>query len=562
MIWEYLKVEMQSEFHAGAKCSYDGPETARLVCSAIPYVNNTSIHFGNLIGSVLSADIYARYWRQRSAKVLFLGGGDCYGAASMISAYKEKIDPKELCERNLQNLKNIFIGFNISTDVFSSTMNPHHARIVDQIFKRLYAGGYVEIKEIEQLYSDSMKMFLPDRFIVGICPGCDFADAHGDQCDGCGAVLDPLELKNPRCSIDGSIPVIKKTKHYYLNLESVRSQLVAWMEESKPFWSANTYAVTKSFLDKPIKPRCITRDLSWGVPVDPVYVERDLNPTDSKTFYVWFEAVLCYLDFIADGGHDIEQFWCAPNVEIAQFFGKDNIFFHTILLPGILLAASNGKVKYNLAKHISATEYLQYEGAKFSKSRNYGIFCADVLSPEMLKDIPVDIWRYYLLSVRPESADANFSWNDFSSKVDELADTVGNLVHRVLTFRHKNYSDVGVDSNYKVQSLLDNYNRAMEKCEYRSAIRVIHEIAAEGNRLIQSEKIWELSKTNPVKCMQIIGKLLAIIKTLAWCLKPFTPDLATTIEKYVDNSSVKPEVLIRKVTPEKLAEYKKRFGTK
>lgn len=483
----------------------------------------------------------------------------------MISARKENCSPRDLCEKNLKTLKGVFDDFLISTDIFSSTMNSSHTRIVQDVFSHLYENGFIQVREITQLYSETSQMFLPDRFVSGICPHCEAPDARGDQCDKCGKLLDPFDLKNPRSTVDGSIPVARKTQHYFLDLESIRPLLAQSIENRKSEWTSNAYTMAKSFVDRPLEARCITRDLEWGVPVNPELAKKDLG-TESKVFYVWFDAIFCYLSFLEEGGKKVDEWWVeSPSTEIVQFFGKDNIYFHAILLPGILMATSKGRpLPYSIVDRISATEYLNYEGDKFSKSRNYGIFC-DVA---MTTGISPDIWRYYLLSIRPETNDANFSWDDFARKVNEFADTVGNFVHRILTFRQKHFPNIteSLDSItiFDVLQICEDYKRAMTNVELREGLQIILRLASYGNERINSRKIWTLIKEgrreDKETCEKEVAHLLGVVALVAKMLTPFTPTIAGTIQKYlVDSSSL--SVLIPKVTPAQIVEFKKRFGS-
>ena len=553
-----------------------------LVCSAIPYVNSTSIHFGNLIGSALSADIYARFRRRFTPhdEVIFLGGGDCYGAATMISAAKENCDPQTLCTRNLSRLQQVFVAYGISTDIFSSTMNAQHAPFVQSIFERLLNAGYLSVREMKQFYSEKSQMFLPDRFVGSICPYCNAQDAKGDQCEKCCKPMDPLALIDPRCLIDDSIPVIRTTKHYFLDLEPLRPALQKWVDANKEQWSDNAYRATCAYLEHPLESRCITRDLSWGVPVPEDRIRNDLSypspegapgqPAELvvpvKTFYVWFDAIFCYLSFLQAGGRNVGDWWGQNrNVEtsIAQFFGKDNIYFHTILLPGILMAVSTEHDRYALVNRINATEYLNYEGSKFAKSRNYGVFCDAALTLQLSgQPISPDIWRYYLISIRPETNDANFAWADFASKINEFADTVGNFAHRVMSFRHRyfpNLQPFPAFDDLPIMETMQAYNDAMMDCQQRQGLRLCLKMAEHGNNYVTRTEIWKLIRTDPTQCQIVMSGLLAILDIIADMLSPFTPTISHAI-KVVITTGGPPTVLIPKVTPQDVAQFKARFG--
>ena len=374
----------------------------KLITSALPYVNNVP-HLGNIIGAVLSADVYARFCRSQGYETLYICATDEYGTATENKAREEGLTPKEICDKYHAIHRDVYKAFNISFDYFGRTSIPEHAEITQAIYKELDEAGMIDEQESEQTYCEHDQMFLADRYVVGECPFCGFDNALGDQCDNCGKLLQPDELVNPQCQICGNTPVMKSTKHLYINLPKLEPRLRDFHEVSikKGKWDANAIGATKSWLDTGLLPRPITRDLSWGIDVPrPGY--------ENKVFYVWFDAPIGYISATKAALPDTwEHWWLDPeNTELYQFMGKDNIPFHTVIFPACLLGT---KQSWTMLYHISSTEYLNYEKQKFSKSRKIGVSGPDALE----LDIHIDLWRYYLLFNRPGRSDSNFSWDTF-----------------------------------------------------------------------------------------------------------------------------------------------------
>ena len=404
----------------------------RLITSALPYVNNIP-HLGNLT-QVLSADVFARFCRSRGYETLYICGTDEYGTASETRALQEGVTPQELCDRYHKIHEEIYKWFNIDFSYFGRTSTPLQTEIVQHIFKKVDENGYIIEKETEQLYCPDCNRFLADRFVLGTCPHCGYDGARGDQCDKCGTLLDPTELINPKCSVCGATPVLRKTKHLYLDLPKALPLLEKWMEKAsvEGFWAKNAIQITNSWIRDGLQQRCITRDLKWGIPVPKKGFE-------DKVFYVWFDAPIGYISITANATKDWEYWWRDPeNTELFQFIGKDNIPFHTVIFPSSLLATGE---KWTMLFHMSSTEYLNYEGGKFSKSKGIGIFGNDVQET----GIPADVWRFYMFYNRPESSDFTFTWKDFQEKLNkELIGNLSNLVNRTLTFVKRFYnSDLG-----------------------------------------------------------------------------------------------------------------------
>ena len=386
---------------------------------ALPYVNN-SPHLGNLIGAVLSADVFARYCRLRGWNTLYIGGTDEYGTATETKAKKMNKTPKEVCDEFHKIHTEVYEWFGISFDYWGRTSTPKQEEIVQKIFLELYEAGFIEEDVLEQLFCEKCTMFLADRFVQGCCPHCSFNLANGDQCDRCGSLLDAVELVNPKCTVCFSTPIKKSSKHLFLSLAKLQPKVEQWKKERSEVWTKNAQSITQAWLDKGLERRCITRDLQWGVPVP-------LKGWEGKVFYVWFDACIGYISITANYTDEWKQWWQNPeNVKLYQFMGKDNVPFHTIIFPGSLLGT---KENWTMLSDLSCTEYLNYEKGKFSKSRKTGVFGSDVIKEGLAQHI----WRYYLLATRPETDDADFQWEDFVAKINnEFVANAGNFVFRVL----------------------------------------------------------------------------------------------------------------------------------
>jgi methionyl-tRNA synthetase len=400
-----------------------------LITSALPYVNNIP-HLGNIIGCVLSADVFARYCRLRDYDAIYICGTDEYGTATEIKALEEKVTPQDICNKYYKIHKDIYEWFGIKFDYFGRTSTPEHTEITQDIILKLHKNGYVKEGEIEQLYDEKAGMFLADRYIEGTCPYCGYDKARGDQCEKCGKLLHPTELGDPVSKISGTKPVLKKSKHLFIDLPELQDRMEKWVDErsKEGFWSVNATSIAKSWLSEGLRKRDITRDLKWGVKI-PVKGYED------KVTYVWFEAPIGYISITANYTDEWEKWWKNPDeVLLYQFMGKDNVPFHTIIFPATLMGT---KEPWTLLYHINTTDYLNYEGGKFSKSRGIGIFGDGAME----SGIPADVWRYYLLANRPERADTNFTWEDFQEKTNsELIANLGNLVNRTLVFIKNNFN--------------------------------------------------------------------------------------------------------------------------
>ncbi|KAJ9701153.1 hypothetical protein PVL29_006479 [Vitis rotundifolia] len=396
-----------------------------LITSALPYVNNVP-HLGNIIGCVLSADVFARYCRLRGYNAIYICGTDEYGTATETKAMEEKCTPQQICDKYHAIHKEVYKWFNISFDEFGRTSSPQQTEVCQAIFKKLMENNWLSENVMQQLYCDKCQKFLADRLVEGVCPtqDCNYDSARGDQCEKCGKLLNPIELKDPRCKFCRSTPHIRDTNHLFLELPLLKDKLEEYINHMSVAgsWSQNAIQATHAWLKEGLKPRCITRDLKWGVPV-PHEKFKD------KVFYVWFDAPIGYVSITSCYTPDWEKWWKNPeNVELYQFMGKDNVPFHTVMFPSTLLGTSEN---WTLMKTISVTEYLNYEAGKFSKSKGVGVFGNDAKDT----NIPVEVWRYYLLTNRPEVSDTLFTWVDLQAKLNsELLNNLGNFINRVLSF--------------------------------------------------------------------------------------------------------------------------------
>lgn len=502
----------------------------RLVTSALPYVNNIP-HLGNLI-QVLSADVFARFCRMRGYETLYVCGTDEYGTATETKAREEGKTPRELCDYYNAIHSDIYQWFNIQFDHFGRTSTPQQTEIVQDIFRKVEKNGYITENTIEQLYSEKNQMFLADRFVRGTCPHCAYTEARGDQCENCGKLLEPTDLIDPRSSLDGSTPVIRQTKHLYINLPKLNDQLESWLKTAsvKGKWAKNAIQMTQAWIRDGLKERAITRDLKWGIPVPhPGY--------EHKVFYVWFDAPIGYVSITAEHTADWKSWWKNPDeVELFQFIGKDNIPFHTVIFPSTQIATAE---KWTMLHHMSSSEYLNYENGKFSKSKGVGIFGTDAKET----GIPADVWRFYIFYNRPETSDYNFTWKDFQEKVNkELIGNFGNLVNRTLSLWQRYYGlelpevDLTNPANKSFWNEVGTYQTKvadfMEWADLRDGLRTTFDLAGFGNKIMQDAAPWSLQKTDPIETRRILANLVYLIRDLSIMVKPFLPESADKIASF------------------------------
>ena len=492
-----------------------------IVTSAWPYINAVP-HLGTLV-QVLSSDVYARYRRKKGDDVVFVSGSDEHGTPIEIEAVRKGINPKELTDKMHQYVSNLFERFGISYDNYTRTESPVHVDFVRSFYMRVYENGHIFEEEIEQLYCPKDNMFLPDRFVVGTCPHCGYESAHGDQCDKCGRLLTPTELIDPKCALCGNKPEIRRTKHWFFDLPKFSDDLREYILKNEEL-PENARTMSLSMIDDGLRPRSVTRDNKWGIPAP-------FPGAEGKTIYVWMEAVLGYVSAVKEyfqrigKPEEFERFWKGGETRSIYFIGKDNIPFHTLIFPALLMASEDG---YVLPYNVASTEFLLYEGDKFSKRRRWGIWL-----DEALELLPPDYWRFYMIYIRPETKDANFMWEDFEAKINnELNDIIGNLVHRVLTFISSRYNGVVPEAE------LDDESRAMlerakevakriednlEKIKLRDALRELLEMARLGNRFFNSREPWKDISENKERADSTILASYILIKALACYMHVFMP---------------------------------------
>ncbi|KAI9013594.1 methionyl-tRNA synthetase [Hyaloraphidium curvatum] len=508
-----------------------------LITSALPYVNNVP-HLGNIIGSVLSADVFARYCRLRGYNTLYICGTDEYGTATETKALEEGVTPQELCDKYHKLHVQTYTWFGIDFDYFGRTTTPWQTTICQDIFLKAHGNKYTIEDTMVQLWCDKHSGFLADRFVEGTCPNCGYNDARGDQCDSCQKLLNAVELIDPRCKLDGYTPVQKSSRHLFLNLPELQSWNEEWIADvtDRGRWSSNGKAITQSWLAAGLTPRCITRDLKWGVPVP-------LDGFREKVFYVWFDAPIGYLSITANYTEEWEQWWKNPeHVELFQFMGKDNVPFHSVIFPCSLKASGD---PYTMVFSISTCEYLQYESGKFSKSRGVGVFGNNVME----SGIPVEVWRYYLLSNRPETADSQFLWKDFIQRNNgELLANLGNYVNRVVRFLDAKYGAVVPAADPQelkeavhgaflddVNALLAQYVEAMENRRERQGLSIAMSISARGNQYLQENKLDNnLFANRRATCDTVLSLGLNLCYLLSALFYPFMPTTSESILRQVN----------------------------
>ena len=484
---------------------------------------------------MLSADVFARFCRSRGYETLYICGTDEYGTASETRALQEGVTPRELCDRYHKIHSEIYKWFNISFDYFGRTSTPKQTEIVQHIFNAVDKNGYITEKETEQLYCPNCKRFLADRYVTGTCPKCGFEGARGDQCDSCGSLLDPTELINPKCSVCGHTPEIRKTKNLYINLPKALPMLEKWIDKTSKegFWAKNAIQITSSWIRDGLQERCITRDLKWGIPVPKEGYE-------DKVFYVWFDAPIGYISITANYTDNWEYWWRDnENTELFQFIGKDNIPFHTVIFPSSLLATGE---KWTMLYHMSSTEYLNYEGGKFSKSRGIGVFGNDVEET----GIPADVWRFYMFYNRPEKQDFTFTWKDLQEKVNkELIGNLSNLVNRTLTFVKRFYPEGLGEGELKedlvaiIKEKESEITSLLERAEERDALRAIFALSDIGNKAFQDGEPWKMRTQEPEEAKKLLRTLLYLIRDLSVMVTPYMPTTGEKILAMLSSSGLK-----------------------
>ncbi|MBS7094608.1 MAG: methionine--tRNA ligase [Azospirillum sp.] len=559
-----------------------------LITSALPYVNGVP-HLGHLVGCLLPSDVYARYMRMMGHEVLYVCGTDEHGTPSEVGAAKEGMDVADYCLKYHNRHKEAYDAFNLSFDYFGRTSSEQNREITYHIFKQLDKNGLIEEESIKQIFSIDDNRFLPDRYVTGTCPHCGYDKARGDQCENCTKVLDPTELINPRSTISGSTNLeVRETKHLFLNLPKLEKQLAEWVKSKEPFWPDVAYSIAQKWLKEGLRPRCITRDLKWGFPVPKKGFE-------DKVFYVWFDAPIGYLGITkqwADekpGERNWKDWWLdAKDVYYVQFMGKDNVPFHSISFPATLLGTGENWTKVDYLKGMS---YLTFEGGKFSKSEQRGVFAEDAV-----KEFPADYWRYWLISNAPEASDSSFTFDLFAGVVNkDLNGVLGNFVSRVMKMTASKIgaevpaggemTEVEEKLIADLQEKADNYCKYMEGLEFKKAMNELRAIWVDGNNYISVTEPWTVIKTDPARAAAILRVCLNLIRIYALLSAPVMPETSAKIlAKFGLNAADMPvlkgfnaakeiealqpghkfevgDALFERIAPEKTEELKAKYGS-
>lgn len=491
-----------------------------LVTAALPYANG-GVHIGHLAGVYVPADIYVRYLRLRGREVLFVCGSDEHGVPVTIRARKEGCTPQEVVDRYHRVIRDSFEGFGISFDVFGRTTSGTHRQLAADFFRTLYDKGEFLEKESEQYYDEEAGTFLADRYITGECPHCHAEGAYGDQCEKCGTALSPTELINPRSTVSGSAPVLRRTKHWYLPLDKHQQWLEPWITRDHKDWRPNVMGQCKSWFDMGLQPRAVSRDLDWGIPVP-------VEGADGKVLYVWFDAPIGYISNTKELLPDTwEQWWKSPDTRLVHFIGKDNIVFHCIVFPAMLRAHG----QYVLPDNVPANEFLNLEDDKISTSRNWAVWL-----DEYLQELPgkQDVLRYVLTANAPETKDNNFTWRDFQARNNnELVAVYGNFVNRALQLTWKYYDGVvpacgeltGADRAVIAEfaGVKAEVERLIEAFRFRDAQKEAMNLARIGNKYLADSEPWKVVKTDPDRVRTILHLALQLVANLAIAFEPFLP---------------------------------------
>ena len=492
-----------------------------LVTAALPYANG-AVHIGHLAGVYIPADIYVRYLRMRGRDVKFICGSDEHGVPITIKARQQNCTPQEVVDKYHLIIKDSFERLGISFDIYSRTSSETHHKTASEFFRKLYDEGKFIEKESEQYYDEEANHFLADRYITGTCPKCGAENAYGDQCEKCGSTLSPNELINPKSTLSGSIPVLKKTSHWYLPLDQYEPWLRDWILEQHKEWKVNVYGQCKSWLDGGLQPRAVSRDLDWGVPVP-------VEGAEGKVLYVWFDAPIGYIsNTIELLPNEWEKWWKSDDTRLLHFIGKDNIVFHCIVFPSMLKAYGDG---YILPENVPANEFLNLEGNKISTSRNWAVWLHEYLDEFPGKE---DVLRYVLCANAPETKDNDFTWKDFQTRNNsELVAILGNFVNRAVVLTHK-YFQGEVPSHLKSEQadeetlaqipvIKRNIEESLETFKFREALREAMNLARLGNKYLADTEPWKLSKTDMERVATILNTSLQICANLVIAFEPFLP---------------------------------------
>ncbi|WUD74377.1 methionine--tRNA ligase [Streptomyces sp. NBC_00510] len=565
-----------------------------LITSALPYINGIK-HLGNMVGSMLPADVYSRYLRQRGHEVLYICATDEHGTPAELAAQEAGLPVDAFCAQQHDAQKAVYDGFALSFDYFGRSSSQQNREITQAIARELKENGFIEERAIRQVYSLDDERFLPDRYIVGTCPHCGYDKARGDQCENCTRVLDPTDLIEPRSAISGSSRLeVRETKHLFLLQSKLSHEVEAWVDEHGKDWPTLASSIARKWLTEGLQDRAITRDLDWGVPV-PADTWPDLA-AEGKVFYVWFDAPIEYIgatkewsDAAGDGEtRDWRSWWYDVDTDVryTEFMAKDNVPFHTVMFPATLLGTRD---KWKKVDYVKAFNWLTYYGGKFSTSQRRGIF-----TDAALEILPADYWRYFLIANAPESDDTSFTWEHFAASVNkDLADTLGNFVNRVLSFSRKRFGDevpAGREAGEaeerlggQIAELLAEYERHMEDLQFRKAAQALRALWSAGNSYLEEKAPWLEIKTDADGAALTLRTAMNLIHLYAVVSEPFIPATAAAMRgafALTDDTAVwvtpeearalaavpagtaftVPPVLFAKITEEDLDGYRERFG--
>ncbi|MEU5643351.1 methionine--tRNA ligase [Streptomyces milbemycinicus] len=563
-----------------------------LITSALPYINGIK-HLGNMVGSMLPADVYARYMRQRGHDVLYICATDEHGTPAELAAKEAGLPVDEFCAQQHHAQKAVYDGFSLAFDYFGRSSSAQNVEITQTIARELKANGFIEERSIRQVYSNADGRFLPDRYIEGTCPHCGYDKARGDQCENCTRVLDPTDLINPRSAISGSSDLeVRETKHLFLLQSKLAGEVAAWVDEHGKDWPTLASSIARKWLNEGLQDRAITRDLDWGVPV-PADTWPDLA-AEGKVFYVWFDAPIEYIGATKEwsdldpANRDWKSWWydVDQTVRYTEFMAKDNVPFHTVMFPATLLGTRDAWKKVD---YVKAFNWLTYYGGKFSTSQKRGVF-----TDAALELLPADYWRYFLMANAPESDDTSFTWEHFAATVNkDLADTLGNFVNRVLSFSRKRFGDevpagkaageAEARLGEEIARLLAEYEEDMDALQFRKAAAALRALWSAGNSYLEEKAPWLEIKTDQEGAALTLRTAMNLIHLYAVVSEPFIPAsaramrsafaLADDTAPWVGQEEAKalasvpagtaftvPPVLFAKITEDDLESYRVRFG--
>ncbi len=562
-----------------------------LITSALPYINGIK-HLGNMVGSMLPADVYARFLRQTGRETLYICATDEHGTPAELAAKEAGLPVAEFCAQQHDAQKAIYDGFGLAFDYFGRSSSPENREITQHFARKLKENGFIEERAIRQVFSITDDRFLPDRYIVGTCPHCGYDKARGDQCENCTRVLDPTDLIEPRSAISGSSELeVRETKHLFLLQSKLAGEVEAWIDEHGKDWPVLASSIARKWLTEGLNDRAITRDLDWGVPV-PADTWPELA-AEGKVFYVWFDAPIEYIGATKEwadqdpANRDWKSWWYeAEDVRYTEFMAKDNVPFHTVMFPATELGT---REPWKKVDYVKAFNWLTYYGGKFSTSQKRGIF-----TDAALELLPADYWRYFLIANAPESDDTSFTWELFSATVNkDLADVLGNFVNRVLSFSKKRFGDevpAGSEAGEaeaalgrEVAELLAEYERHMEELQFRKAAQALRALWSAGNSYLETKAPWLEIKTDPEGAALTLRTAMNLIHLYSVVSEPFIPASAAAMRSafaltddnatWVTSDEAKslsfvpagtaftvPPVLFAKITEDDLAAYRERFG--